>query len=254
MNKRNIAAIVMALLLVTTLLAGCGNGNGIPDDAIATVNGEPISMENYESTLALMKMNYETELGADLFEDEDSEEGMTLLDTIKEQVLERMIFTEIILQEARANELSIDEEELDETMNLFWEFMEEDADMMTFLEDNNIDEAFFRQEMSRELLMIEYQQHYLETMEVSDEDALEFFETNQDMFTSDQVQASHILVETEEEAIEIKEQLDEGADFAQLAQTFFHVPILCSRRRPGNVLKRQHGATFRRGGFQHGTW
>ena len=224
MNKRSIAAILVTLLLVTTLLAGCGNGNGIPDDAVATVNGEPIAMQDYESTLALMKMNYETELGADLFEDEDSEEGMTLLDTIKEQVLERMIFTEIILQEAQSKDLAIDDDQLDETMEMFWDFMGEDSDMMAFMEENNIDEDFFRQEMSRELLMIEYQQHYLETMEVSTEDAREFYESNQDMFTSDQVQASHILVETEEEAIEIKEQLEEGADFAQLAQTFSMCP------------------------------
>jgi len=225
MKKQKTTAILVILLLTLTMLAGCGNDNGIPDDAVATVNGEPIAMEDYESTLALMKMNYETELGAGFFdEEEESEEGMTLLDTIKEQVLERMIFTEVIMQEAQAKDLSIDEEELDETMDMFWEFMEEDADMMNFLEENNIEKDFFRKEMSRELIMMEYQQHYLENQEVSDEEALEFFEANQDMFSSDQVQASHILVETEEEAQDIKTQLDEGADFAQLAQTFSMCP------------------------------
>ncbi len=225
MKKQKTTAILVILLLTLTMLAGCGNDNGIPDDAVATVNGEPIAMEDYESTLALMKMNYETELGAGFFdEEEESEEGMTLLDTIKEQVLERMIFTEVIMQEAQAKDLSIDEEELDETMDMFWEFMEEDADMMNFLEENNIEKDFFRKEMSRELIMMEYQQHYLENQEVSDEEALEFFEANQDMFSSDQLQASHILVDSEEEAQDIKAQLDEGADFAQLAQTFSMCP------------------------------
>ena len=225
MKKQKTTVILVILLLTLTMMVGCGNDNDIPDDAVATVNGEPIAMQDYESTLALMKMNYETELGADFFdEEEESEEGMTLLDTIKEQVLERMIFTEVILQEAQAKDLSIDEEELDETMEMFWEFMEEDTDMMTFMEENNIDKDFFRKEMSRELMMIEYQQHYLENQEVSDEEALEFYEANQDLFTSDQVQASHILVETEEEAQDIKAQLDEGAEFAQLAQTFSMCP------------------------------
>ncbi len=225
MKKQKTTAILVILLLTLTMLAGCGNDNGIPDDAVATVNGEPIAMEDYESTLALMKMNYETELGAGFFdEEEESEEGMTLLDTIKEQVLERMIFTEVIMQEAQAKDLSIDEEELDETMDMFWEFMEEDADMMNFLEENNIEKDFFRKEMSRELIMMEYQQHYMENQEVSDEEALEFFEANQDMFSSDQLQASHILVDSEEEAQDIKAQLDEGADFAQLAQTFSMCP------------------------------
>lgn len=226
MKMRNkTIAIVVVLLVALTAMAGCGNGNSIPEDAVATVNGQPLETQDYEKTLALMKMNYETEMGADLFEEEEeNDEAMTLLDTIKEQVLERMIFTEIILQEAQAKDLSIDEEELDETMEMFWQFMEEEEDMVAFLEENQIDKDFFRKEMSRELMMIEYQQHYLENQEVSEEEALEFYEANQDMFSSDQVEASHILVETEEEAQDIKAQLEEGADFAQLAQSFSMCP------------------------------
>lgn len=54
---------------------------------------------------------------------------------------------------------------------------------------------------------------------VTDEDISTYYEENKDSFaTPEQVRASHILVATKEEADEIKKELDEGADFATLAQ------------------------------------
>ncbi|MEF3356022.1 peptidylprolyl isomerase [Paenibacillus sp. GYB006] len=54
---------------------------------------------------------------------------------------------------------------------------------------------------------------------VTDEEISTYYEENKDTFaTPEQVRASHILVETKEEADAIKKELDEGADFATLAK------------------------------------
>lgn len=54
---------------------------------------------------------------------------------------------------------------------------------------------------------------------VTDEDISTYYEENKDTFaTPEQVRASHILVETKEEADAIKKELDEGADFSTLAK------------------------------------
>lgn len=53
-----------------------------------------------------------------------------------------------------------------------------------------------------------------------------------------EVRASHILVKTRPEAVQIKKQLDNGADFAQLAQTY----SLCPSKQNGGDLE-----YFRRG-------
>lgn len=56
-------------------------------------------------------------------------------------------------------------------------------------------------------------------IEVTDEEIKTYYEENKDTFTEpEQVHASHILLETEEEANEILAQLNEGADFAELAK------------------------------------
>lgn len=210
--------LLILITLAALLLTACGGGNdGIPEDAVAMVNGSPISRTTYENTLALMKMNYEMEMGPGFFDEPDNEEGLTLLDTIKEQVLERLIFTEIILQDAVEHGIELEEEEFNETMEMFMGFIEEDEELNTFMAQNNISEDYFREEMRKELLMMQYQEHYVTHINITDEDARAYYDNNLEMFASNQVSASHILVEDEALAVDLKAQLDDGADFAELA-------------------------------------
>lgn len=211
--------LLILITLAALLLTACGGGGneGIPEDAVAVVNGSPISRTTYENTLALMKMNYEMEMGPGFFDEPDNEEGLTLLDTIKEQVLERLIFTEIILQDAVEHGIELQEDEFNDTMEMFMGFIEEDEELKNFMAQNNISEDYFREEMRKELLMMEYQEHYMTHINITDEDARAFYDNNPEMFATNQVSASHILVEDEALANELKAQLDEGADFAELA-------------------------------------
>src|SRR5690606_29626668 len=56
-------------------------------------------------------------------------------------------------------------------------------------------------------------------IEIEEEEMQDFFEQYKDFLgTEEQVRVRHILVETEEEANEIREQLVNGADFAALAR------------------------------------
>ncbi len=210
--------LVILITLTALLLTACGgNGNGIPDDVVALVNDQPIPRTTYENTLALMKMNYEIEMGPGFFDEPDNEEGLTLLDTIKEQVLERLIFTEIVLQEAVDKDIELEEEELNETMEMFMGFIEEDEDLKTFMTQNNISEDYFQEEMRKEMIMMKYQEQYMSNIDITDEEARAYYDDNPDEFSYDQVAASHILVEDETSAWELIAQLEDGADFAELA-------------------------------------
>ncbi|WP_199614532.1 peptidylprolyl isomerase [Paenibacillus alkalitolerans] len=56
-------------------------------------------------------------------------------------------------------------------------------------------------------------------IKITDEDLKKYYDENKEQFsTPEQVRASHILVETKEEAEAIVKQLKEGADFAELAE------------------------------------
>lgn len=56
---------------------------------------------------------------------------------------------------------------------------------------------------------------------ISDEEMQDYFEQNKDLLDQqEEVWASHILVETEEEAKEVKEKLSSGGDFSELAKEY----------------------------------
>ena len=251
-GQRNTGVSLLMVLLAAVLLLTACSGNGepaIPEDAVAVVNGKPISIQDFDNTLVLMKMKNEMEMGPGFFDEPDNEEGMTLLDTIKEQVLERLIFTEIILQEAAIHEIALDEEEFNETMEMFMGYIKDDEELMNFMEQNNIDETYFRREMEKELLMMEFQDHYLSHIEVTDEDARAYYEANADLFTFDQVDASHILVDTEEQARELRNQLNEGADFAALAAAHSSCPSAAQGGDLGSFGRGQMVPAFEEAAF-----
>ena len=59
------------------------------------------------------------------------------------------------------------------------------------------------------------------TVEISDEDVKKFYEANTAMFTKPEtVKASHILVETEEKALEIKKEIENGKSFEEAANDY----------------------------------
>lgn len=79
----------------------------------------------------------------------------------------------------------------------------------------------------------------LNDVTVEEEDIKEYYEAHKDRLVAvHQFDADHILVDSLEEADDIKEQLDQGADFAELAQQKSSCP---SKERGGNLGAFQSG-------------
>ena len=73
----------------------------------------------------------------------------------------------------------------------------------------------------------------LETVEITDEDLKNYYDNHKDNFKNNaSVEASHILVEDESVANEIKEKLNNGADFKELAKEYSNCP---SKENGGNL-------------------
>lgn len=108
----------------------------------------------------------------------------------KERFLEELIKKELIYQDAKNKGLDKDKDIISQV---------EEFKKMT-------------------LLSLVLKKEIEEKVQVSDEDAKDFYNKNQDKFKKgEEVKASHILVDTEKEAKDILARLKKGGDFSKLA-------------------------------------
>lgn len=190
--KKKLALLVLGVFLVSGLF-GCGNK--VPEGTVATVNGEPISQEeldiNYNQFLQLYAF-----YGFDVTQDDVKLEA-------RNTMLDNMITQELLLQEAEKRGLSVSDEEVEEDIQnmVTNQYGGSQADLEEAVQQAGMTMDFFKNAKKEELLLTKLQTELVNNPE-----------------TVDVIKASHILVDTEEEANEIIAQLDGGADFAALAQ------------------------------------
>lgn len=192
-NSKNTLTTVLAVI-VTLVVAGAGgymlgNRAGQPEaKAVATVNGEAIT---------------ETELYNVMVK----EQGQATLD--------RLITTRLVNQEAKKNNVSVSDAEIDEELNKTKEALGGEDMYQQALQTYGMSEESLKESI---LLTLQAQKILGKDIQVTDEELNTFFSENQSSFDKRQLTARHILVKTEEEAKAIKAQLDGGADFATLAK------------------------------------
>ena len=190
--KKKLTLLVLGVFLVSGLF-GCGNK--VPEGTVATVNGEPISQEeldiNYNQFLQLYAF-----YGFDVTQDDIKLEA-------RNTMLDNMITQELLLQEAEKRGLSVSDEEVEEDIQSMVtnQYDGSQADLEEAVQQAGMTMDFFKDAKKEELLLTKLQTELVNNPE-----------------TVDVIKASHILVDTEEEANEIIAQLDGGADFAALAQ------------------------------------
>ena len=83
----------------------------------------------------------------------------------------------------------------------------------------------------RESLLINFAgSKVIDAVKVSDEEIKEYYDANPEQFTQGKsVNASHILVDTEEKALGLIKELEGGADFAELAREHSSCPSKIGR-------------------------
>jgi parvulin-like peptidyl-prolyl isomerase len=188
--KKKLTAILLAVFLVTGL-AGCGSK--VPAGTVATVNGVAISQEELDANFNQFMQMYEA-YGVDTSDE-------TLQINLRNSLLESLIVQELIVQEAENREITVS----DEDVNAYIQSVKDsygDADAyVKVLEENGYTEASYAEAVREQMVIELFRDDLVNHPEVVDV-----------------AKARHILVATEEEALDVIAQLDKGADFAALAQ------------------------------------
>lgn len=179
---------LMAVLLVIVILgAALAVYFSQRDQVFATVNGEKISKN-------------------ELFDAMYAQNG--------EAVLEDLIMRLLIKQEGRRLGLIVTNEEIEKIITENFPGGEEELN--SALQYYGLTMDAFREETALNLLLRKIAHSQIE---IGEGDTEEYYEANKERFSiPTEVEARHILVETEEEANALIAQLEDGADFAALAK------------------------------------
>lgn len=210
--KRYLIFLVSIILMLSIALSGCKDAN---EEAVAKVNGEIVSREEFDQNFEMYKKIYEDSYGPDILS-KSAGENKTFEDLIKENVLEKLITEEIILQEAEKENLIVSNEDVDNEINSYKQLIGGEEKFNEFLKENNMDIDYFRQGLKKEMSIEKYKDNFISGLKIDDEEIKKVYDNNPDAYL--QVRASHILVKEREEAEEILNELKNGADFAKIAE------------------------------------
>ena len=135
-----------------------------------------------------------------------------------EAALNALISEKILSAEVEAKKITVSDEEIQENIDEMTEYYGGEEEMNNALVQYNLTLDDVKENIVNNIQLQKILEPYIE---ISDDEIAQYFENNKDYLDqAEEVKASHILVESKEVADEVKEKLDGGADFAELAKEY----------------------------------
>jgi len=207
MKKKLIVSIL--LIIFTFTVIGCSKN----DTAyVAKVDGTIITQEQLDKRLEQAAAMYN-------FDIEDPKLADTK-DMLALQVLEGMIEETLLVNEAKKRNIKISDEDFQKELKTIKAQFKSDKEYTEALKTNmKMTEKEFEALLKDQMLMEALIEDVTKDIKTTEAETKKYYDEHQEEFRQEeQIKARHILVKTEEEAQEIIKQIvDEGKDFAQIA-------------------------------------
>ncbi len=203
-----ILLLVLAVFLLVTL-GGCQK-----EEVAAEVNGDIITRGQLEERMLIFNLlspEYAQSLEDDYFRG-----------YVEQNLLISMIQGTLMEQELERLELEFDEEDFEATFQaeveeIIREYFDTEENLYQKMQEVNLEEGVLR-DLVREGYLTQVLYEHV-TKEVTEEEGKAFFEENKALFSNPtQVQVSHILVESLEEAEEVISRWEGGESFQALSE------------------------------------
>lgn len=223
-----ITALVVALMIPVSAFGQAEKADAKPA-AIAEVNGKAISYEEFENELEL----YKRRMQAQGMQIPEQMEGQ-----VRKEVLDQIIGRELIYQESQKIGIKPDPETVEKELAAIKQRFPDPKKFEEALAKINLNETILKRQIGeRSAIRSFVEQKIVSQIEVSDEEAKAFYEENPNYFKRpEEVHAQHILIKSSEadddkkkaasreELMKIKERVDAGEDFSELAKAHSQGP------------------------------
>lgn len=244
-----------AVLLSLTGLTGYAETK-VVDKNIALVNGETIMLSDFDKIWEPILEQYKTATPA-------NEQTVDKINKLKQRVLDQMIDDKILKQEANKQKIRVSKRDLDEGMEQIKKRFPSEVDFQKELRKEAISQADFENKIKEQIMVMKLTEQAVKatTEKPSDEDAKKLYtqifdkldgkqvtsdkDSDEELtklatffkkISNEQIRARHILVTIDKDAgmkektaalnkiKEAKKKLDDGVDFAKVAQEYSQDP------------------------------
>jgi parvulin-like peptidyl-prolyl isomerase len=201
------------MLAGALLLAACGGaaGGGTPAGAAAVVNGTEIPLDTVEERVQAQVAEAEDQLSG-----LSAEERNERVATLQRNVLSGLISVTLLEQLADERGLDVSDEDVEQLWQSEIEGAGGEEELRDLIESLGLTEEQARRQLRARAIQNALRDEVTEGVEVSDEDVQALYDERGG--DQERVIASHILVDTEEEANEVLQLLEDGGSFEDLAR------------------------------------
>lgn len=189
LKQNKIMVIILSVLIVTSVILLSFTLK--KEDTVAKFNGEAISKDELYSKMV-------------------EQYGSATVDKI--------ISEKIVAAEAKKQKVSVKDSELNQEIETLKASYGGEEAFNQALETNNTSLAYLKQDLKNYLTI---KKLLGPEITITEEEMKTYFDKNKDSFAqAEQIKASHILVADEKTANKVKQKLNDGADFAELAKEY----------------------------------
>lgn len=225
-NIKRLVSITVAGLMALSL-AGCKLVEKTPEaiqkTVLAKIGNEKITKGQLDERMVPVIDALKKQYGDDYLK---NEQGKEMFKQQQTQSLDNMVSEKIFLQKAKELKLVPEEAKLQEEVDAKFKeikdmYGNDDAKFKESLKAANFTEESVKVFLKDQVIMTKVLDSMFKDIKITDEAVQKYYDENKDQFTQKPgAKLAHILVTTEEEAKDIKNQLNKGAKFEDLAKKY----------------------------------
>jgi len=185
-----------------------------------------------DRAITQQELNREMEVIRKRFEEKGRQISDAQLSEIHDEVLDRMVRRELLYNACKKDGVTVEQSEVDANYQMIRARYPNDDDFKKMLAGLHLSEELIKKDIGREMAIKKYiDKKFVKNTTVSDEESKAYYEKTKENFRQpESLHASHILIKVDEGASEeakaaakkkieeIRKQIEDGADFAEMAK------------------------------------